>query len=44
MKTPFLWNFVSDAPKSKSVSSGQERERTASLAEENRHAIAEFSG
>lgn len=43
IKTPFLWNFISDAPTSKSSSGGQERPVTGSLAEENRHALAEFS-
>lgn len=44
MRIPFLWNFVSDIPTSKSVSGGGEGwEKTASLAEENRHVLAEFS-
>ena len=42
MKEPFLWSFISDISNSESLTGGQERVRTGSLAEENRHAVTKF--
>ena len=44
MKGPFLWEFVKESPLSDAQSGGQEKPFTASLAEENAHAVVRFNG
>jgi len=43
MKTPFLWSKVSESPKLNAASGGEEKPLTASVAEEAKNAIAEFT-
>jgi hypothetical protein len=43
MENPFLWKFITNSKVTKSQSGGEERIQTASLAEESKNAIAEFS-
>ena len=43
MENPFLWKFITSSRATKSQSGGEERIQTASLAEDSKGAIAEFS-
>lgn len=43
MKKPFLWEFTEKSSLSNAQSGGEERPFTASLAEENDHALVKFT-